>query len=158
MKVSFTVNNEHTTLDVVANERLISVLRNRLNLVESKMRCGSGTCGSCTVLFDGKPVRSCLIPAYVANGCTIVTIEHFRKTEEYADIVTAFEKAGVRLCGFCDASKYFGIDLFLTKYPRPTKEQIEAFIQSENCKCVDTNVLISGIIMAAKARRARIHE
>lgn len=158
MKIKLTINEKDSILDVPPNERLITVLRNTFSLCESKLRCGTGSCGSCTVLLDGKPVMSCILPVYAINDCEVSTIEHFRTTKEYADIQQGLEKAGVHFCGFCDSSKYFSINDFLLKYKRPTREEAEAFIKTTICHCVDKNVLLSGIVLAAKIRRTRIHE
>ena len=158
MKINCVINEKLETLNMNGTEKIIDVLRNQFGLCGSKMRCGEGRCGSCTVLLDDTPVLSCILPAYAVQDSSIVTIEYFRQTSEYEDIHKAFKKAGVHHCDYCEASKYFTINEFIEKVKMPTKEEIEQFIATMPCKCVEANTLMTGIIIAAKNRRSRVNE
>ena len=158
MKINCVINDKLATLNMNGTEKIIDVLRNQFGLCGSKMRCGEGRCGSCTILLDNTPVLSCILQAYAVQDSSIVTIEHFRETPEYEDIHKAFKKAGVHHCDYCEASKYFTINEFIEKVKMPTKEEIEQFIATMPCKCVESNTLMTGIIIAAKNRRSRVNE
>ncbi|MCQ2580382.1 MAG: 2Fe-2S iron-sulfur cluster-binding protein [Treponemataceae bacterium] len=158
MKIDCVINDKIESLEINGTEKLIDILRSKFNLCGSKMRCGEGRCGSCTVLLDGTPVLSCILPVYTIQDCSITTIEYFRVTSEYEDIHKGFDKAGVHHCKYCEASKYFTINEFIEQNKMPSKAEIEQFITSMPCKCVEPNTLITGIILAAKYRRIRTNE
>ncbi|NLK46269.1 MAG: ferredoxin [Treponema sp.] len=158
MKINCVINDKLETLDMAGTEKLINILRNNFGLSGSKLRCGEGRCGSCTVLFDNAPVLSCILPVYVIQDSSIITIEYFRQMPEYEDIHKAFEKAGVHHCAYCEASKYFTINEFIEKTKTPTKSEIEQFVSTMPCKCVEMDILTTAIILAAKYRRARKNE
>ena len=102
MKIPIILNGEKTIIDANGDEKLLSVLRN-LNLFSAKNGCEEGKCGYCTVLLDDKPVNSCLIPIGIIRDCSIVTLEFFKKTKDYEDIMKGFSQAGINLCGYCNA-------------------------------------------------------
>lgn len=159
MEIKINVNGEDLCFENVSpNENVISILRGKLNLCESKNQCGQGKCGSCAILLDDKPVLSCLLPIYTVADCNIITMEYFKGTDEYKDIYNAFEGTALNTCGFCTNLKIFSINEFLEKRPRPTKEEIESFIELDTCRCVDKTTYFNAILLAATLRRKRINE
>ena len=109
MRISFTLNGTAIQIEAAANERLLHVLRREFSLFSLKSSCLNGQCGSCTLLMNGQPVPSCLIPVFKAEGSEIITLEYFKNTEDYKIINAGFEQAGIEMCGFCDAGKIFCI-------------------------------------------------
>lgn len=165
--INFILNGQQTEITSSPNQRLVKVLRNELNLCKTKFRCGNGRCGSCTVLLDKKPVPSCIIPLYTVHNCEITTMEAFETTPEYNDIKTAFDLTGAELCGFCDSDKYLGISTFIDNnaYYFSSREdskkiiqKLESFYESIFCKCIEKNLFMKCVIIAAKKRQERLHE
>lgn len=122
MKIPVRLNGEDIVLEVPSDKMLSAVLRER-GLLSVKCGCfdnsghsagmKSPICGACTVMLDSLPVPSCIVPVAIARDSEIVTLEYFSKTDEYADIMKGFKIAGVKLCGFCDAGKIFGVEHLL---------------------------------------------
>ncbi len=164
--IRFILNGQQIEITSSPNQRLIKVLRNKLNLCKTKFRCGNGRCGSCTVLLNQKPVPACIIPIYTVQDCEITTMEAFEKTPEYEDIKSAFEFTGAEPCGFCDSDKYLGISTFIdtNAYYFSSREDskklvqmLEEFYESTFCKCIEKNTFLKSIIIAAKKRQERLH-
>ncbi len=151
MKVPIFLNGEKVVLDAEPEERLLTVLRRR-GLFSVKKGCGKGKCGFCSVLLNGKPIPSCLIPAGIVRDCAVVTLEYFSKSTAYADIMHGFKQAGMHLCGYCTAAKVFAVyDLIETSY-RPTEAELEQIADSLTCSCTDRGTFINGILYAVANR------
>jgi carbon-monoxide dehydrogenase small subunit len=106
-------------------------------------------------LLNNIPVPSCLIPIAAVRDAEIVTLEHFKKTDFYADITKGFSRAGVHLCGICDAGKIFMAYQHLSENSTPDRTQVYAAISQLACYCADTDVIVNGVLMAANYRRER---
>lgn len=144
MKISLMLNGEKTIIDAQPDTSLMEVLRT-LNLTSVKCGCGNGLCGSCTVLLNDKPVAACKIPVALVNENEIITMEAFSKTEEYESITKGFEKAGIKLCGYCNAGKIFTTYSFLKLNNLPSSQEIEQQVKHLAPCCTDTQLLIRGI-------------
>lgn len=147
MTIPVIMNGEQTFFEAAADEKLLDVLRKNGNL-SVKSGCVQGSCGSCTVLLDGKPIPSCLLPVSFAHNRNIETLEHFSKSEEYRCIIDGFEKAGICLCGFCNAGKIFAAHTALRSNAKPTRAAIAGIIRGLPPCCTDSETLINGIIYA----------
>ncbi|MGP1576343.1 MAG: (2Fe-2S)-binding protein [Treponema sp.] len=147
MTIHFQLNNTPVEFDAEPDERLVDILRNRFHLIGMKKNCLQGICGSCTVLIDNRPVPSCMIPIFAVNDKHIITLDEFQKTDEYTRIMTAFEKNGVTLCGFCTASTVFTAYYLLQKYKPLTEADIRNAYIGTVCRCLD----ITGIITAIQS-------
>lgn len=155
MKISVTLNGAKTILEAAAQESLMKVLhKNGCSTVKSG--CDKGFCGSCTILLDDKPVASCKIPLGLVKDRNIVTLEHFSKTEEYQDIMDGFNKAGIKLCGYCNAGKIFSAYQILKLAKKPTREDIENQVQNLAPCCTDLETLVNGIIYTLRIRNRKI--
>lgn len=155
MRIPLIINNESLNTECESDEILLSILRN-LNLSSVKCGCTKGFCGACTVLLEGKPVPSCLIPAAVARGHSIITLEHFSTTEEYNDIIKGFARVGLTLCGFCNAGKIFAANEIIEIGQRPDRNTILQRIKTFNCMCTHEELLVNGIIIASDIRQDRL--
>src|ERR1700761_7285374 len=122
--VSFTVNGEAHTVSVYPMERLLDVLRNKLGLTGTKEGCGEGECGSCSVLFNGELVNSCLVPVLQAQGATVCTIEGLAHNGALHRVQQAFMKCGGAQCGICTPGMVMATVHLLEKRPHPTLEQV----------------------------------
>lgn len=151
--VHFTVNGEPHEIMVEPNALLINVLRDELALTGTKYSCGTGQCGSCTVLLNGQPVLSCLTLAVTADGADIVTIEGVDKPDGTLDpIQDAFLDHGAIQCGFCTpAMVLMGGDL-LNKNPSPSESEIREHIKGTLCRCTGYTSIVRAIKSCAQKR------
>lgn len=149
MKINLTINEQEFSLNENPGEKLLGILRKQ-NFLSAKCGCENSSCGACAVLLDGKCVLSCAIPIGILNGAKIVTLEFFSKQTQYQEIMAGFEKAGVSLCGYCNAGKIFAAYEIIITFSNPTREQIFERIRSLKDCCVEYDTLINGIIYASQ--------
>ncbi len=147
MKIPVRLNGEQVVFEAAADTPLLNVLR-RHGCLSVKNGCGEGVCGSCTVLLNKKPVPSCRLPAALARNQQIETLESFARTDDYADIMAGFEKAGIRLCGYCNSGKIFAAWYLIRQGGRPKRDLIAEEVGHLSPCCTDTDTLINGIIYA----------
>ena len=157
MTIGFILNGEDVVVDSYAETRLIDILRNNFRLLETKTGCYSGSCGACSVIYNGNVVKSCLIPAFKLHGSEIITIEGFSQTDEYMEIVYGYSEAGLENCGFCNTGKILAADALLGKNKSPTREEIIAAFKGIKCRCTEPEILIKGIMTSTAHRRRRLH-
>lgn len=153
MIVSFELNGQLVHADTNPGERLIHILRDRFMLLDQKEGCLAGRCGSCTVLCNGNPVPSCIMPMFSIQGASIVTLEGFRETAEYRLIVEGLNAAGVRLCGFCDAGKILVIHSLLQQSQRPGREEIRQALTATVCRCTSLEDIVLAIKKTGELKR-----
>ena len=154
MKIPVTLNGTKTIFESNADDSLMKVLHKN-SCPSVKEGCGSGFCGSCTVLLDDKPVASCKIPAGIVKGNEIVTLEAFSKTEDYDVIIQGFNKAGIKLCGYCNAGKIFAAYKILHMQKMPSRQEITENIKNLSPCCTDIETLVNGIIYAIQIENKR---
>ncbi|MBP5519194.1 MAG: 2Fe-2S iron-sulfur cluster binding domain-containing protein [Treponema sp.] len=155
MKIPVTLNGIKTILDAHADESLMKVLHKN-GCPSVKSGCSTGFCGACTVLLDDKPVAACKIPAGIVRDENIVTLDHFAKTEEYSIIMSGFQKAGIKLCGYCTAGKVFSAYQILKMPKLPTRQEITDSIKALSPCCTDLETLVNGIIYALHISNKRL--
>lgn len=154
MKVPFILDGDDVVLDAEPDEKLINILRDSKNF-SVKCGCNTGSCGSCTVLLNDKPVPSCLVTAAAVRDCEVITLEAFKKTADWKDIETGFRQHDVHLCGYCDAGKIFAVYELIRAEQRPSKEEIVTIMKQFPCKCCDTERLANSVIIASVAYKKR---
>ena len=157
MTIGFILNGEDVVVHTNAENRLVDILRGTFKLLGTKTGCNIGNCGSCSIIFNGEVVKSCLIPAFKIRDSEIITIEGFSQTTEYQEIVHGFSETGVDICGFCNTGKILATEALLIKNPRPTAEEILAAFFGIKCRCTEPESLVRGVMAAAEQRRRRIY-
>ena len=147
MKIPIIINNTKTVIESQPDKSLLSVLRS-MKLFDTKTGCAQGICGNCTILLNGKPVPSCKIPVAIVKDQTVTTLEYFKQTEIYSNIIKGFSKAGIKMCGYCNAGKIFAAYSIITSGKKPVKQFIYEHIKNLSLCCTDIKTLAEGIIYA----------
>jgi len=143
--VKLNVNNELHEVATTPNRTLLEVLREDLLLTGTKESCGQGACGSCTILLDGLPVRSCLLLAVEAEGSEITTIEGLSQGEKLHPVQEAFIEHHAIQCGFCSPGMILTSFALLEKNPKPTEEEIRYAISGNICRCTGYSKIITAV-------------
>jgi len=134
MSLKLTVNNVTTTVDVSPDTPLLWVLRDQLDLAGAKFGCGMGQCGACTVLVDGRAIRSCITHAGSVEGQKITTIEGLSPQGDHA-LQLAWETHDVAQCGYCQAGQIMNAAGLLGHNPHPTDAEIDTAMSGNLCRC-----------------------
>jgi isoquinoline 1-oxidoreductase subunit alpha len=134
MSFKLTVNGKSTTVDVPADQPLLWVVRDALNLKGTKFGCGIGQCGACTVHLGGKPVRSCQIPVSAAVNAPITTLEGLSPDGSHP-VQQAWQEIDVPQCGYCQAGQMMSAAALLAKTPKPTDQDIDSAMNGNLCRC-----------------------
>jgi len=150
--ISFTLNGKPTRLDTAEDRRLLWVLRDDLGLTGSKYGCGIGSCGACTVLVDGKAVRSCTASLKTVEGKKVTTIEGLANGEHLQPLQQAFlDHLGFQ-CGYCTSGMIMTAQALLTQNPRPSREQIVQGMERNLCRCGAHGGIIDAIEAASQTK------
>jgi len=148
-EIMIKVNGEERKLEVEENETLLQVLRDKLRIRSVKAACWRGECGLCTVLLEGKPVKSCLILACEADGCSIVTVEGLNDNLSER-IKKTFVEEGAIQCGFCTPAFILVAYSLLRENPNPSREDVVEAINGLICRCTGYHQIVNAIIKAAR--------
>ncbi|MEM0452602.1 MAG: (2Fe-2S)-binding protein [Nitrososphaerota archaeon] len=152
-KISLTVNGYRKTVEVKDNELLIDVLRDKLKIKGVKAACWRGECGLCTVLLNGKLVKSCLVLAVEVDGSEIVTVEGLSRDGELTPIQKAFIEHGALQCGFCTPAFVIVGHWLLNRNPNPSREEVVEALNGVLCRCTGYRPIIEAILDVAKKRK-----
>mgnify|MGYP001101557187 CR=1 FL=1 len=150
-KISLRVNRQRYEVEVKANQTLLRLLREDLNLTGTKCACERGDCGNCTILLDGNPIKSCLVLAVEADGREVTTIEGVAKEGHLTPIQQAFIKHGALQCGFCTPAFILAAEALLKRNPNPTEEEIKEGIGGILCRCTGYRQIIDAILDISKS-------
>jgi aerobic-type carbon monoxide dehydrogenase small subunit (CoxS/CutS family) len=148
-----TVNGKETRVDAHAEDSLLEVLRENLQLTGTKYGCGEGQCGACTVLLDGKPVRSCKTPASFAVGKKITTIEGLEQNGRLHPVQEAFLQEAAFQCGYCTSGMIVSAVGLLTSNPNPSDNEIIRYMNGNICRCGTYPRIISAVRRAVQSMR-----
>ncbi len=144
----FTVNGHEVSVEALPMARLLDVLREDLRLTGTKEGCGEGECGACTVLVDGIPVNSCLIPLAQADGAVITTVEGVAEDDRLDPIQTAFIEHGAAQCGICTPGFIVTAKALLSDCPNPTRRQVREALAGNLCRCTGYQKIIDAVVDA----------
>jgi carbon-monoxide dehydrogenase small subunit len=149
MEIRLTVNGLARAVDVGPDALLVELLRDGLGLTGTKVGCGHGECGACTVLLDGEPVNSCLVFAAQCRGRSVVTIEGLAESGELDRIRDAFVETGAVQCGYCTPGMAMSAYALLSSNPNPTRDDIVEAISGNLCRCTGYVKIIDAISKVA---------
>jgi carbon-monoxide dehydrogenase small subunit len=147
--IKLDVNGEAHKVAVAPYHTLCDVLRDRLGFTEVKKGCGSGECGACTVLVDGKAVNSCLTLAVKANGRQITTIKGLSKNGKLHPLQEEFIKHGAIQCGYCTPGMIMAAKALLDSNPHPSEQEVREAISGNLCRCTGYQQIVEAIMAAA---------
>ena len=153
--IRFTVNGKTSTVDTEPERPLLEVLREDLGLTGTKYGCGEGQCGACTVLVDGRPRLSCIMPVRSAEGHQVVTIEGLARNGALHPVQQAFVDEGAAQCGYCTPGMILGTVALLAANPRPTDAQIAEGLNGNLCRCNDYHRILAAVKRAAESSAKR---
>ena len=148
--IHVTVNDTAYTREVESRLLLSDFLRHELGLTGTHVGCEHGVCGVCTILFDGAPVRACLILAVQANGHELHTVESLGTPEKMHPLQQAFHEAHGLQCGFCTPGFLMTLLPFLAQNPNPTEAEIRQAISGNLCRCTGYQHIVDAIKIAAQ--------
>ena len=151
--VTFTVNGAEKSVPAEPPRFLLEVLREELGLTGTKYGCGEGECGACTVLVDGRPVRSCRTPVGDAEGKSIVTIEGLVAGGRLHPVQEAFIAEGAIQCGYCTPGMILAVVGLLARKPRPTEAEIVEGLDGNICRCCGYPRIVKAVRRAAGEER-----
>jgi len=154
LTVSLNVNGTQYKRTVEPRLLLSDFLRHDLGLTGTHVGCEHGVCGACTVLFDGQPVRSCLMFAVQANGHEVTTVEGLGTPENLHPIQEAFREKHGAQCGFCTPGFLLTLVPFLEDNPDPTEQEIREAISGNLCRCTGYQHIVDAVQFAAERMKA----
>lgn len=154
-KISFILNDRKTALEVEPNEILLDALRDRLGVKSPKCGCDRGDCGSCTVMMNGRTMRSCLMLAVEADGQRITTLEGLMKDGELTPLQQSFLDHNSFQCGYCAPGVILAATELLEHTPDPSEEQIKEAISGNLCRCTGYLPIIEAIRDVPPASKIR---
>ena len=149
-KLEMILNDRKVSVDVDPADTLADVLREKLGLIGTKIGCGEGECGACTVIVDSVSVTSCIYPALKAQGCHVITIEGLGSGRDLHVIQQAFVDCAAAQCGYCTPGMIMSAKALLDENPNPTRQEIEAGISGNLCRCTGYYQIIEAIQLAAE--------
>jgi aerobic-type carbon monoxide dehydrogenase small subunit (CoxS/CutS family) len=149
--VRFRLNGQPVTLDTEDGRTLLWVLRGDLGLTGTKLGCGEGICGSCTVVVDGKAVRSCQTTLKEIQGRTVLTVEGLAHDGELHPLQKAFAEQGAFQCGYCTPGMLMSAYALLHGQPRPSPEAIAKGMEDNLCRCGAHKRILAAVEAASHA-------
>ena len=155
MRIKFRLNGREVELDVPPGRRLLDLLREDLGLTGTKEGCGEGECGACAVIVDGKLRLSCLTAAIQVDGKEVLTVEGLAREGKLHPIQEALvETAGLQ-CGFCTPGFVMAAYALLLEKPRPTREEVRAWLSGNLCRCTGYERIVDAVLLAAEWLNSR---
>ena len=154
-KIQFSLNGKSITREVPSHRLLLDLLRDEIGLTGTKEGCGTGDCGACTVMMNGKPVNSCLVLSGELDGMDVVTIEGLKIGPELHAIQKAFIQDGGAQCGYCTPGMLMMSKALLDENPDPSEEDIRFALSGNLCRCTGYAKIIQAVQDAAAMMRSK---
>jgi aerobic-type carbon monoxide dehydrogenase small subunit (CoxS/CutS family) len=155
LTISLTVNGKSHTATLEPSTSLLDFVRDTLGYKGTKLCCNTGECGACTIIFNGKPINSCVTLAADANGAEIVTVEGLANGEKLHPVQQAFIDTGAVQCGYCTPGFIISIKALLDRTKSPTPEEIEEAVSGNICRCTGYAKIVDAIQLAAERLEGR---
>ena len=149
------INGQSVAAVAEASTSLLEFLRDTLEMKGSKLCCNTGECGACTVIYNGKPINTCVTMAADANGAEITTIEGLANGDKLHPVQQAFIDTGAVQCGYCTPGYIMSVKVLLDRTTKPTAEDIEEAVSGDICRCTGYNKIVDAIHLAAERLQAR---
>lgn len=149
-KITFTINGKPTTVEVEPDMLVLDVLREVLNLTGTKHGCDNSTCGTCTIVVNGKAVKSCNLPVKKIEGADVVTVEGLAKGTELHPVQKAISESGAIQCGFCTPGIVMELYGLLEEKPDASQVELENALNKHLCRCTGYEPIRDGALMAQK--------
>ena len=150
--IRFRLNGRPTSFDTDDDRKLLWVLRTDLGLTGAKYGCGIGACGACTVLIDGKAVRSCVTPLKAVRDREVTTIEGLARDGALHPLQQAFLEHGGYQCGYCTPGMILTASALLREDPSPSREEVAARLEHNLCRCGAHTRILDAVEAAAQAK------
>jgi aerobic carbon-monoxide dehydrogenase small subunit len=153
--ITLTVNGRNVEFEAEPRKLLSDALREDCGLTGTHVGCEHGVCGACTVLVDGRPVRSCLCYAVQMEGHEIATIESVGTREALSPLQQALHELHGLQCGFCTAGIVMTFEAFLREHPDPGEDDVRDALAGNLCRCTGYQNIVDAILLAARRMRER---
>ncbi len=150
-RIRFDLNGARREVDVAAERLLLELLRDDLGLTGTKEGCSIGVCGACSVLVDGALLSACLLPAMFVDGARVTTIEGLAEGNRLTPLQEAFIDRGGFQCGICTPGQIVAATALLAERPRPTRDEVCAFMKGNICRCTGYEGIVEAIRVASEA-------
>ena len=154
MKVQLTVNGEERSDDVEPRLLLVHYLREMVGLRAANVGCDTTSCGACTVLLNGKSVKSCTVLTMQADGQDVTTAEGLARGGELHPVQAAFRQEHGLQCGFCTPGMVMATVGLLSENPHPTETEVREGLEGNFCRCTGYHNIVRAVLAAAEASRA----
>jgi carbon-monoxide dehydrogenase small subunit len=155
--VRLTINGTTHKIEVKAHWTLLDILRNKLNLTGTKWGCGTGECGACTVIVDGKALLSCLLLAIEMEGKEIETVEGLASEEGLHPLQRAFIDYDALQCGYCTPGMIMSTKALLSENPNPTIEEVKTALSGNMCRCGSHFKAVKATLAASRMTKGGTH-
>ncbi|MGE0212019.1 MAG: (2Fe-2S)-binding protein [Parvibaculaceae bacterium] len=154
MHVETTINGDAVEYLCEADETLLDVLRDRLGLTGSKEGCGTGDCGACSVILDGRLVCSCLVLGAEAKGRKVETIEGMARGEELHPLQRKFLEHAALQCGICTPGFLVAAKALIERNPDPSETEVRYWLAGNLCRCTGYDKIVRAVLDTAQEMRA----
>ncbi|HUK40528.1 MAG TPA: (2Fe-2S)-binding protein [Candidatus Acidoferrales bacterium] len=148
--INTTVNGKSVSASAEASTSLLEFLRDTLEYKGTKLCCNTGECGACTIIYNGKPINSCVTMAADANGAQITTIEGLADGDKLHPVQQAFIDTGAVQCGYCTPGYIMSVKALLDRTKTPTMQDIEEAVSGNSCRCTGYAKIVDAINLAAQ--------
>jgi len=147
------VNGQPYKVEVKATANLLEVLRDKLGITSPKVGCETGDCGTCSVILNGKLVKSCLVNALTAQGAEVLTLEGLGRPGALHPLQQAFHEHYAAQCGFCTPGMIMAAKALLDENPQPTQEEVKHYLSGNLCRCTGYVKIVDAVMAAAEGMR-----